>query len=294
VTQISGGNPSLRPEKLKVRRLASTVRLAPRYNLQLNVEYTDTDARNYISSLPPASAAVMLAFPDRFVRNADGTLATIDLRPVNFDSHREKRLRWGLSMRAKLGGGAGGFDRPPPDTDSSADSAPPVSDLQQRLGRPSTYFQLSANHTVVFSDKILIRPGLDPVNLLGGGALGIGGGRVRHQLDGTAALTSGGLGARLGVAWRGASTLDTRIAGVTDTLRFSPLFLVNLRLFADARRFFPNASWSRGLRVSLDVQNLTNDRQRVRDSFGATPLQYQPGYRDPLGRTIEFEIRKVF
>ena len=44
----------------------------------------------------------------------------------------------------------------------------------------------------------------------------------------------------------------------------------------------------------VDVVNLANDRQKVRDSMGNTPLQYQPGYRDPLGRTIEFEIRKVF
>jgi hypothetical protein len=42
------------------------------------------------------------------------------------------------------------------------------------------------------------------------------------------------------------------------------------------------------------VVNLINDRQKVRDSHGVTPLQYQPAYRDPLGRTIEFEIRKVF
>jgi outer membrane receptor protein involved in Fe transport len=72
------------------------------------------------------------------------------------------------------------------------------------------------------------------------------------------------------------------------------LFLVNLRLFADARRFLPNSSWARGLRLSVDVINLTNDRQKVRDSLGNTPLQYQPAYRDALGRTIEFEIRKVF
>jgi outer membrane receptor protein involved in Fe transport len=72
------------------------------------------------------------------------------------------------------------------------------------------------------------------------------------------------------------------------------LFLVNLRLFADARRVLPNSSWARGLRVSVDVTNLTNDRQKVRDSLGNTPLQYQPAYRDALGRTIEFEIRKVF
>jgi hypothetical protein len=48
------------------------------------------------------------------------------------------------------------------------------------------------------------------------------------------------------------------------------------------------------LRLSIDVLNVTNDRQTVRNSAGTTPLQYQPGYRDALGRTIEFEVRKVF
>jgi iron complex outermembrane recepter protein len=32
----------------------------------------------------------------------------------------------------------------------------------------------------------------------------------------------------------------------------------------------------------------------VRDSFGHTPLQFQAAYRDPIGRTIELELRKVF
>jgi outer membrane receptor protein involved in Fe transport len=59
-------------------------------------------------------------------------------------------------------------------------------------------------------------------------------------------------------------------------------------------RFLPGARWARGFRLSLDVINVTNKRQTVHDSFGNTPLQYQPGYRDPLGRTIELELRKVF
>jgi outer membrane receptor protein involved in Fe transport len=129
---------------------------------------------------------------------------------------------------------------------------------------------------------------------LGGGALGIGGGRVRHQIDASAAITSGGIGARAGVAWRGPSKLDTRIGAVDDTLHFSPVTMINLRLFADVARIVPHTAWAKSLRLSLDVVNLTNDRQRVRDSFGSTPLQYQPAYRDPLGRTIELEIRKVF
>lgn len=279
VTQITGGNPLLLPQTTKIWRLSALARLVPKWKLQLNAEYTDTDTRNFVSSLPEASAAVMLAFPDRFIRDPEGTLTTVDLRPVNFDSDHEKRLRWGFSMNAKLGGGT---------TPARVPGSPPP------RRTPTTYLQLTVNHSMVFSDRIVIRPGLPPVDLLGGGAIGIGGGRLRHQVDGTAAITSGGLGARIGVTWRGPSTLDSRIGEITDTLHFSPVFLLNLRAFADMKQIFPSSGIAKGLRLSLNVTNLTNDRQTVRDSLGTTPLQYQPAYRDPLGRTIEFEIRKVF
>jgi hypothetical protein len=279
VTQITGGNPSLLPQTTKLRTLSALFRLVPRLHLELNTQYTDTDRRNFLSSLPDSSAAIMLAFPERFIRDANGNLITVDLRPVNFDSEREKRLRWGLSMNTKLGAS------PPPGT--------PAARAAVRRG-PPTYLQLNFNHTMVFSDQIVIRPGLDPVNLLKGGAIGIGGGRTRHQLDATAAITSGGVGARLGVTWRGKSSLNTRISGVTDTLDFSSLMLVNLRAFADAGRVVPSWKWAKGFRISLEVVNAFNRRQRVRDSFGDTPLQYQPAYRDPIGRTIEIELRKVF
>jgi iron complex outermembrane receptor protein len=42
------------------------------------------------------------------------------------------------------------------------------------------------------------------------------------------------------------------------------------------------------------VENVTGHRQRVTDSAGLTPLRYQPAYRDPVGRTFEVELRKVF
>lgn len=284
VTQITGGNPSVLPQTTKIRNVSALLRLVPRLNLQLSGEYTDSDRRNFLSSLPDSSAAIMLAFPERFVRDSSGNLTTVDLRPVNFESDREKRLRWGLSMSTKIRGGLLGASEEPA----------PAPGAGRGPRRPGTYFQLTANHTVVFSDKIVIRSGLDPVNLLGGGAVGIGGGRTRHQIDGTAALTSGGLGARLGVTWRGASTLNTRIGTATDTLHFTPVMLVNLRTFAEMKRFMPQSNWAKGFRVSLDVLNVFNDRQSVRDSAGNTPLQYQPAYRDAIGRTVELELRKVF
>jgi hypothetical protein len=43
-----------------------------------------------------------------------------------------------------------------------------------------------------------------------------------------------------------------------------------------------------------EALNWGNDRQEVYDSHRNTPLSYRAGYRDPIGRTIEFEIRKVF
>lgn len=280
VTEITGGNPNLRAQKTSIKRVGALLRLVPRINLQLNAEYTDTDRRNFVSSLPEASAAVMLAFPERYVRDSSGALTTMDLRPVNFASDREKRLRWGFTLNAKIKDGT--------------PAAPAQRGTPRRPRQPNTYFQLTANHSMVFSDRIIIREGLAPVDLLGGGAIGIGGGRLRHQIDGTAALTRGGTGIRAGVTWRGASSLVSRINGGTEVLHFTPVMLINLRAFADLKQVLPHSQWAKGFRISLDVINLTNDRQSVRDRYGTTPLQYQPAYRDALGRTVELELRKVF
>lgn len=281
VTQISGGNPGAKPQTTTTRRLSAILRLVPRLNLQLTADYTDTDRRDFISYLPDQSAAIMAAFPDRFVRDSAGTLVSIDIRPVNFESERDKRLRWGVNMNTRLG------PVPPP--------PPPRKPGQKRARRQTQpYLQLSASHTMILSDEIVIRPGLPRVDLLDGGAIGIGGGKVRHQIDASGSLTANGLGIRANLAWRGKSKLLARAGAVTDTLKFSDVALLNLRLFAEGKRLFPDSKWAKGLRLSLDFNNVFNDRQRVRNSAGDTPLQYQPGYRDPIGRTVELEIRAVF
>jgi len=239
VVQITGGIRTLDPETSRIRRLSGQWTAVPKLNLQLNAEYTDTDQRDFLSSLPEASAAVMIAFPDRFVRNANGELTTIDLRPVNFESHREKRFRYGFSLNTGLGGG----ERMPVKISASADEDGVVEVVDREpasrapsVRRPPTRLQLSASHTIVLSDNIVIRPGLDPVNLLRGGAIGIAGGRVRHQLDGSGSLTSGGMGTRLAVTWRGKSALETRIDGQCRQLHFSPILSVNVCVFANASR----------------------------------------------------------
>lgn len=294
VVQVTGGNPLLLPQTTRATRLSAILRLLPRLGLQLNGELAEIDERNFVSGLPAASAAVMLAFPDRFVRNAEGVLTRVDLRPVNFESHRQTRIRYGFSLNAPLGRGGRPSFAPAGDEDEEPAQEAAAAAVAAAINNPPTRLQLTVNHNVALVDQIVIRPGLDPVNLIKGGAIGIAGGRLRHQLDATAALTSGGTGVRIGMLWRGGNLLETRIADTTGVLRFSPVLTVNFRAFVDMRRLFPESVWSRGARASLNVLNLTNDRQRVRDPFGETPLQYQSAYRDPIGRTIEFEVRKVF
>jgi hypothetical protein len=154
--------------------------------------------------------------------------------------------------------------------------------------------QLAVFHTVILDNDVVIRPTLPRVDLLSGGAIGIGGAPSRHQVNLLMTLGTRGIGAVLSGAWRSESFLEVGSGGGTDRLRFSPLATANLRAFVAGTRLFPRERWLRGSRFSISVANLLNDRQRVRDSAGATPLRYQPGYRDPIGRTIEIEFRKVF
>lgn len=98
----------------------------------------------------------------------------------------------------------------------------------------------------------------------------------------------------MSASWRGPSELETRVDGKEDRLNFGSLLTVNFRGFADAGRLAPRWRWAKGTRISVNALNLLDQRQVVRDLSGATPLQYQPDYRDPLGRTVELELRRTF
>jgi outer membrane receptor protein involved in Fe transport len=83
----------------------------------------------------------------------------------------------------------------------------------------------------------------------------------------------------------------------TESLNFSSVTTLNLRLWDDLGRQPPvvrRYPWLRGVRITLAVTNLLDDRVSVRDGFGGTPLSYQPGYIDPVGRAITLSLRKLF
>jgi hypothetical protein len=160
--------------------------------------------------------------------------------------------------------------------------------------------QLAVYHTWTFKNEIQVQPGLPALDLLNGSAVGSSGGAPRHQIELQAGLFRNGLGARLTGNWQSGTTVRgaAALGGVNSTdLFFSPLATLNLRLFADLGQqvqLVRKHPWIRGARITFAVDNIFDTRLRVRDATGATPLSYQPGYIDPVGRTVRISLRKMF
>ena len=269
ITQISGGNPDLGPQRGVNRRLSVNIKPVPKLALQFTADYFGIRDRDIVAALPPASQLIIDLFPERFIRDLGGTLTAVDVRPVSFARRSEDRLRYGFNLSLPLRRGAHG-----------------------KGGGPR--LQVNAAHNWVLNSELQLHPDFDPIDLLSSNAIGLGSAsRPRHQLDFTLGYADRGLGLRLNAQHRGKTYLNLVSDGAADRLKFSPLTTLNLRGFATGARF-GSATWLKGTRVSLSILNALNDKQRVRDSAGTTPLSYQQDYRDPLGRSVEVELRKVF
>jgi hypothetical protein len=316
VTQINGGNPNLLADDRQVMKIGMTLRPFGETDLRLTANYTRARTRNAIESLSFPTAAIQAAFPDRFIRDADGNLITIDARPVNFFRERSDQLRWGINFskrikdstaeqfRALAAAGRLQFPGRRPDGQTGA-SAGTGGQRQGGGGRFSGRgrgggggrLQFALYHTWHFKDDVLVRPGGPFIDLLNGGSTGRGGGQPRHEIEAQAGITRNGLGARLSATWQSGTTVQGASGLAGDDLRFGSLATVNFRLFANLGgmpKVIADHPWLRGSRVTVSIDNLFNERQRVRDATGMTPVNYQPDLLDPLGRTIRISFRKLF
>lgn len=275
VTTINGGSADLANEDYRMRSLGLTLTPDKKRAVQLNAEYVITDTRNQVGALPMASSAVVRAFPDRFVRDASDELVTVDNRSINFARQRSEALRAGLRFTLPIASGGAAAKAKP----SGRKTAQPL-----RLS-------VAANHNILLSSKAVIRAGLPEVDLLAGGAVGIGGGQVRHTTRASLTLTQGGTGLRLEYDRRGPSKLITGTPSAPDLLTFDALATFDLRAFVDLGEMFPKAGLGRGTRLSLVIDNIVNQRQKVRNNAGEVPQAYQPVRRDPVGRTVMLELR---
>jgi len=268
-TEITGGGGKLQPMDDQVRSFG--LALGPVLDRTVfSAHYEEHRVSNGIGTLPPLTADVEQAFPERFVRE-DGTLVELDDRAVNLQRERIDDLKWGFNLWAPL------------------NSAPGSRGGSNRI-------EFSAFDTWYRRDTILIRTGIPQLDLLNGAPSDVSGGQPRHKLEFRSVVYHNGIGSVLSAAWRSPTLVASDDLTVPDTLYFSSLFTVDFRVFADFTRIpsTRNHAWSKGARMSIAVTNLFDRRQSVHDSFGATPVAFEPGYLDPPGRVIFVSLRKVF
>ena len=325
VTRIEGGNPGLFSDNRRVFKLGITAKPLAETDLSLTANYTNTTIRNPIASFPSVTPEIEAAFPERFVRDPDGRLVQIDSRPVNFARSDRQELRWGVNFSKSIGPErpAGGFRR---GAQGEGETAPPRTPEEREARRAQRQaqggrgaggggrggfgggrfgggrggrMQFALYHTWRLEDEILIREGVPVLDLLNGSAVGNNGGQPEHEIEAQAGYFRNGFGARLSANWQSGTFVSGGLGGerTDEDLSFSPRMTVNLRLFAELgqqRSLVRKHPWLRGTRVSLSVNNLFNDRLNVTNAAGETPIGYQPAYLDPLGRSVQISIRKLF
>jgi hypothetical protein len=124
-----------------------------------------------------------------------------------------------------------------------------------------------------------------------------GTGVARHTANLDAGGAYRGFGVRLAATYAAPTHISSSGQPGDLPLDFGSLATVNLRFFADLGRMpsvVKTYPFLKGTRLSLAVNNLFDGIQNVVDTTGATPLRYQAGYVDPVGRLIKLELRKQF
>ena len=309
-SQITGGNPGLRAAKAHSFKAEGNWKPLPGTDLTLTATYLMRRTDNAINAFPLATSAIQSAFPERFLRGANGVLTQIDARPVNFAQTEDESVRWGINfskpiksrqiaaadLRRMLGGGrpggqggaGAGADRPPNGNGGGGFG---------RSGNGGGRLQVAIYHTWNLQNSALIRQNLPRLDLLRGDATGNSGGQPRHEIEVQVGISKNGFGARLNANWRSGTLVNGGTGLASDRLAFSDLGTIDLRLFANLGlqpgliRAHP---WLRGARITLSIDNLFDARQRVSDGKGLTPFAFQPAYLDPLSRTVRINLRKVF
>lgn len=318
-TVTTGGNAGLLRESQHDLKFSSNWALPfGGGNDTLVVEYFRNHSDDPTSSFPLITTAVETAYGDRIMRNAQDQIIAIDETPVTLAMTRSSRLRTTLNLSGNLGkpdpaakqgrgfgggfggprgggGGGGGFGR--------GGGAPGGGGGGPRgggFGCPPAdgrgRWNLSLSYSYEIYNTAQLTPGGPVLDQLHGDAL-TGTGVARH----TANLDTGGFyrgfGLRVSAAYAGPTHVSASGVPGDLPLDFGSLATVGVRFFADLGRMpsvVKKFAFLKGARLSLAVNNLFDGQQKVTDSTGATPLRYQPGYLDPVGRLIKLELRKQF
>ncbi len=272
VTLFLGGNPTLAAERRSTQSIGATVKPFAKSEVRIGATYEMAEIRNGVQTIFALTRATQAALPDLFVRDATGALVSVAFRPTNVFRERRRTLNLTLAANGQLGR-----------------AMPPTTPGGRPPDRPSFYGGIGP--TIRFSDRLELRPGAPTLDLIAGDT--VSGGTTQR-------LAGYGYG---GLSYLGNSgTFDfycTGSAGVrgavaASTLEFASLCKINVTGSLGIHPFLPRQAWTRNLVLKLEVANITDARQRVRDANGLVPFRYQPDLLDAVGRSVVLSLRKLF
>lgn len=266
VLPILGGNPDLRAPSSDQLSLSVAAGPFGAFPLQGGVTYSRNEAVDGVGALPALTPEVEAAFPERFRRDADGRLVSIDQRPINVASALTETLNTNLGGSVPLGPGG--------------------------RGRGAA-LRLRLNHSWTLSNATTIHGGLPSMDRLAGD----GGGLSRHRLGLAADLSHGPWGLNATANWRdGYRTRRTIGQDSPDDLRMDAFTTVDVKLSYQFAGPPPEgggrARRGTGLQLELAIANLFDARPSARLGDGRPAPGYGRDDQDPVGRTVLITLKR--
>ena len=281
---ITGGNPDLIAESQRDWKFSANWELPFWENTRLRGEYVRNRSDDVTAAFPVLTPAIEAAFPLRVDRAADGTLLSIDRRPVTFAETRANRAVIALTTRGEIGDAE--------ERESGRGRGGPsfmIGGGNDGVGR---YF-VNLQHTIELENTVLVAPGGPLLDQLAGQALGEAG-FARNASSLEAGLFWNGYGVRLSGDYIGEASI-LGAGGPEGDLFLGELATFDLRLFLDLGEVLDaEEGLFEGLRLSLSADNIFDARRRITDGNGEVPLAFQPFLVDPVGRFLGIELRKLF
>lgn len=272
VSVTQGGNPDLLPQSKHVRSIGFSAKPIPNRDLRINATFEDTTIRNQTGNIYALTPEIEDLFPNRFTRDDNGDLVSLIFQPLNFYRQRQRSLNVTLAANGPIG---------PKPAEPKAGEKP--------KSRPN--FWAGIGPTFKFTDRLELQRGAPPLNLLDGDTItGWGTPRVQGYFYG--GINYLGNGMNVDGWFQGSNRV--RSDNPASDLFFSPIFKMNMSAYVSVHHFLKKQDWTKHTQVRVEVSNVTNARQHVRNRDGDRPYRFQLGYMDPIGRTVKLSVRKLF
>lgn len=268
VLPILGGNPDLRPPGTDQFSASASAGPFTALRLQGGLSFQRSEAKDGVGALPSPTPEVEAAFPDRFRRDPEGRLVSIDQRPINYSSVLTESLTANLSAVIPVGGGDDGGPGP---------------------------VRVGLTHTWDLTNATTIHAGLPEMDRLAGD----GGGLSRRKLGLTIDTRSGPWSLNASARWQdGYRTRRESGRDGPDDLRVDAFSTVDLKIgYMLQTRIQQSGGRTRqvpGLQLQLDIANMFDARPGARLGDGRPAPGYGRDDQDPVGRTVLVRVKRRF